>query len=158
MRKTCYLSLFCLRLSLFFACFLPSSGKFVTPCKSNLPTPWTSTKNCIIGPNKLNLFFSCYFLVLQSDGTELFHFVHGCVSWADYLKNMAADGTWADHVILHAAANCFKTPIHVISSLSDRHDVNIRPDRAVDCSGRLVLGHIFEHHYVSLRPNQVKQL
>jgi len=88
-----------------------------------------------------------------SDGTDLFHFVHGCGSWADYLKKMAADGTWADHVILHAAANCFKTSIHVISSLSDhRHDITISPERAVDCSGRLVLGHIFEHHYVSLRP------
>ena len=104
----------------------------------------------------LNLCFSCYFLLLQSDGTELFHFVHGCVSWADYLKNMAADGTWADHVILHAAANCFKTSIHVISSLSDRHDVTISPEGAVDCSGRLVLGHIFEHHYVSLRPKPGK--
>ena len=94
---------------------------------------------------------------MQSDGTELFQFVHGCVSWADYLKNMAADGTWADHVILHAAANCFKTPVHVISSLSDhRHDVTISPERAVDCSGRLVLGHIFEHHYVSLPPKPGK--
>jgi len=69
---------------------------------------------------------------------------------------MAADGTWADHVILHAAANYFKTSIHVISSLSDRHDVNVSSERAVDCSGRLVLGHVFEHHYVSLRPKAGK--
>ena len=63
---------------------------------------------------------------------------------------MAADGTEGDHVILHAAANCFDTGIHVISSLS--HDATLHPEYDVDSSSQLVLGHLHEHHYVSLRP------
>ena len=95
-------------------------------------------------------FVNCFVVLLQQDGTELFNFVHGHQSWPDYLRNMTADGTWADHVILHAAANCFKTCIHVISSLS--HDLTIHPEHDVSSSSQLVLGHLHEHHYVSLRP------
>ena len=67
---------------------------------------------------------------------------------------MEKDGTWGDHVILRAAANCYKTPIRVISSL-DR-DMIINPDLPVDNTSPLVLGHIHEKHYVSLRPRQGK--
>ena len=94
-----------------------------------------------------------YFLsFLQLDGTELFHFVDGYPSWDAYLSSMMADGTWGDHVILHGAANCFQTCIHVISSLPHRHDVMICPEFDVTGSNRLVLGHLHELHYVSLIP------
>ena len=63
---------------------------------------------------------------------------------------MMADGTWGDHLILHGAANCFNTCIHVISSLSDQHDLIINPECDVVSSNRLVLGHVHELHYVSL--------
>ena len=98
----------------------------------------------------LTFFVNCCVLLLQQDGTELFNFVDGHQSWPDYLRNMAADGTWGDHIILHAAANCFKTCINVISSLS--HDLTIHPEHDVSSSSQLVLGHLHEHHYVSLRP------
>ena len=65
-----------------------------------------------------------------------------------------ADGTWGDHVILHGAANCFQTCIHVISSLQHRHDVMICPEYDVTGSNRLVLGHVHELHYVSLIPHK----
>ena len=65
---------------------------------------------------------------------------------------MMADGTWGDHVILHGAANCFQTCIHVISSLPHCHDVMICPEHDVTGSNRLVLGHVHELHYVSLIP------
>ena len=67
---------------------------------------------------------------------------------------MLADGTWGDHVILHGAANCFQTCIHVISSLPHRHDVMICPEYDVTGSNRLVLGHLHELHYVSLIPQK----
>ena len=70
---------------------------------------------------------------------------------------MMADGTWGDHVILHGAANCFQTCIHVISSLPHRHDVMICPEYDVTGSNRLVLGHVHELHYVSLIP-QIQEL
>ena len=67
---------------------------------------------------------------------------------------MAADGTWGDHVVLHAAASCFETSIHVISSLSN--DVTINPEYDVGSSSQLVLGHVHEHHFVSLCPKPGK--
>jgi len=67
---------------------------------------------------------------------------------------MEKDGTWGDHLVLRAAANCYKIPIRVISSLDC--DIIINPDRAVDNTSPLVLGHIHEKHYVSLRPRQGK--
>ena len=65
---------------------------------------------------------------------------------------MKADGTWGDHVILHGAANCFDTCIHVISSRHD--DVLINPQREDVDRDRLVLGHLCELHYVSLIPRK----
>ena len=101
-------------------------------------------------------FFNNYtlFFFLQPDGTELFQFVDGYSSWNAYLISMMTDGTWGDHVILHGAANCFQTCIHVISSLPHRHDVMICPEFDVTGSNRLVLGHLHELHYVSLIPQK----
>ena len=65
---------------------------------------------------------------------------------------MKANGTWGDHVILHGAANCFDTCIHVISSRP--HDVLINPQREDVDRDRLVLGHLRELHYVSLIPRK----
>ena len=93
-------------------------------------------------------------LFLQPDGTDLRHFVHEHETWADYLTYMEQDGAWGDHLILCAAANCFKTCIHVVSSI--HNDVDIRPHGPVDESKPLVLGHIHEVHYVSLQPIQGK--
>ena len=65
---------------------------------------------------------------------------------------MQQDGTWGDHVILYAAANCYETCIQVISSLQHHGDLTIRPDRPVKSTKPLVLGHVHELHYVSLQP------
>ncbi|KAM7441969.1 hypothetical protein ABFA07_009003 [Porites harrisoni] len=86
------------------------------------------------------------------DGTELFHFVEGHPSWDAYLQSMKADGTWGDHVILHGAANCFDTCIHVISS--HHREVLINPQREDVDGNRLILGHLCELHYVSLIPRK----
>ena len=80
--------------------------------------------------------------------TFLCHFVPRHETWANYLTYMEQDGARGDHLILCAAANCFETCIHVVSSLHD--DVVIRPHSSVDESKPLVLGHIHEVHYVSV--------
>ena len=67
---------------------------------------------------------------------------------------MATDGTWGDHVVLHAAADYFETCILVISSLSRELTVTINPKGDLDRSNPLVLGHIHEGHYVSLLPTE----
>ena len=65
---------------------------------------------------------------------------------------MEQDGAWGDHVILCAAANFFEMCIRVVSILSHTNDIIIMPHCPVDKSKPLVLGHICEVHYVSLRP------
>ncbi|XP_066015867.1 uncharacterized protein [Pocillopora verrucosa] len=88
------------------------------------------------------------------DGTDLFHFVDRHTTWDGYLTDMEQDGTWGDHVILWAAANCYQIAIHVISSLPGHSEVIINPDCSFDQSKLLVLGHVHEVHYVSLQPLQ----
>ena len=87
-------------------------------------------------------------------GTDLFRFVDRHTTWDGYLTDMAQDGTWGDHVILWAAANCYQIAIHVISSLPGYSEVIIIPDVPFDQSKHLVLGHVHEVHYVSLQPLQ----
>ena len=68
---------------------------------------------------------------------------------------MEQDGTWGDHVILYATANCYKMCIRVISSRSNHCELTIKPDGHVMISTNpLVLGHVHEFHYVSLQPKQ----
>ena len=101
----------------------------------------------------------CYLLLFQRNGTERFDFVcehDRYPSWDDYLRKMEQPGTWGDHVILHAAASNFKIPIKVISSLSHDHDQLISPEQDVNSNKQLVVGHVDELHYVSLRPKSSK--
>ena len=66
---------------------------------------------------------------------------------------MERDGTWGDHLTLRAAANVYKTPIRVISSLDC--EASIIPDHlTVDNTSPLVLGHVHEKNYVILKPRQ----
>ena len=88
------------------------------------------------------------------NGTDLFHFVDRHTTWGGYLTDMEQDGTWGDHVILWAAANCYQIAIHVISSLPGLIKVIIKPDVPFDQSKHLVLGHVHELHYVDLQPLQ----
>ena len=102
--------------------------------------------------------YSFYSPFLKPNGTHLFNFINGYQSWADYLTKMEQDGTWGDHVILYATANCYKTCIDVISSRSNRSDLTIRPDVHMVSTNPLVLGHVHEIHYVSLQPKQGESL
>ena len=145
-----------------------SRSRWYCSCPFRYPTVWhvifvliftVCLFNCkevqfpAIWNSSLNYVFNCFFL--QADGTDLCHFVHGHETWDDYLTYVEQDGAWGDHLILCAAANCFETCIHVVSSL--HNDVVIRPHSLVDESKPLVLGHIHEVHYVSLQPIQGKK-
>ena len=108
-----------------------------------------SNIECILFGISLKYYFILIIYILQRDGTDVFNFVDGYRSWDDYLQSMEQDGTWGDHVILCAAASCFKTCIRVVSSLPNCDDLIIRPDLH-DGGMPLVLGHVHEIHYVSL--------
>lgn len=64
---------------------------------------------------------------------------------------MQQDGEWGDHLILQAAAELYGISIYVINSEARDHDVTINPRESIS-SKHLVLGHVCELHYVSLRP------
>ena len=68
---------------------------------------------------------------------------------------MKEDGAWGDHIVLVAAAKCFKVPINIITS-SDLQNKVIRINPTLDPGEHtvnpLVLGHVAEHHYISLEP------
>ena len=67
---------------------------------------------------------------------------------------MAKDGAWGNHVVLLAAANKYRTPIRVISSVTDHEDILVTPSyTSWQDTEPLVLGHVFEYHYVSLEQN-----
>ena len=75
-------------------------------------------------------------------------------TWADYVDNMASKGHWGDGVILLAAARRLHCVVRVISN-RDFPDVFLRPDSRNSDSKELkelVLGHIFQNHFVSLEP------
>lgn len=67
---------------------------------------------------------------------------------------MASNGHWGDGLILLAAARHFHCVVRVISNRDDP-DVLLKADSS-NCDGEqlaeLVLGYIFEDHYVSLEP------
>lgn len=64
---------------------------------------------------------------------------------------MAKDGTWGNHVVLVAAANTYGISIRVISSVTDHEDILVTPSyTSSQDTEMLVLGHVFEYHYVSL--------
>ncbi|XP_067055135.1 uncharacterized protein [Acropora muricata] len=73
-----------------------------------------------------------------------------------------AQDEWGDHRILFAAANWSQCNIRVISSIPS-HEVTISPLHPNSDADVLVLGHVVELHYVSLRrptsdsPNQVQE-
>ena len=68
---------------------------------------------------------------------------------------MEKDGNWGDQLILQAAAELYETTIYVINSESRAYDVTIDPGRESSRSNKhLVLGHVSELLYVSLRPER----
>ena len=116
--------------------------------------PYVAIVSYSITINYYNVFVILLDFLLQGDGTDLFHFVESHTIWGDYLTDMEQDGTWGDHLILWAAANCYRIAIHVISSLPNNSEVIINPDSPLDKNKHLVLGHVHEVHYVSLQPLQ----
>jgi len=78
---------------------------------------------------------------------------YGYNDWQDMCDKMEKNGEWGNEVILRAAANLFCRDIIVISSTSDaQYTLKIATDSS---SGVLfppiVLGHIVEFHFYSLK-------
>ncbi|XP_052253820.1 uncharacterized protein LOC127860069 [Dreissena polymorpha] len=97
--------------------------------------------------------------------------------WEKYLDNMSQDGHWGDHVVIRGLANLLNTKIRIYRELYDGlNTTDTLPDNVKERSSRLEkditkhepietdeatrvinLGHLFEMHYVSLRPQTWKE-
>lgn len=72
-------------------------------------------------------------------------FVFG-TSWQDYLKNMMDEHQWGDHIMLHGLSIALQRQILVISSIGNTVTIGKESKKQP-----LVIGHVAEYHYVSLR-------
>ncbi|XP_063411137.1 uncharacterized protein LOC134694073 [Mytilus trossulus] len=74
-----------------------------------------------------------------------------------YLTRMSKKGEWADHVVVLGMSAVLKCNIIIITSSPNTHpDDNIIWINCNNASADLLLGHIWENHYQSLRPFYLK--
>ena len=73
-------------------------------------------------------------------------------SWQKYLKDMGTEGTWGDHVAVVGIAHMLRKDVMIVTSAPNTGQSNITwvcGEPGYD--GRpIMLGHHWEHHYVSL--------
>ena len=86
------------------------------------------------------------------DGTHLRSFLSDS-DWEGYLLQME-NGAWGDHLVLHAASNLYSIGIMVVSSLGEDATQFLHSTSGIDLNDQhlVLLGHLSEHHYISLEP------
>ena len=72
---------------------------------------------------------------------------------------MKTPGTWADEIVVRAAATVFDRPVYIVSSVEDENSDKQIDTRTVEGnrSAPMLLGHVAENHYWSLDFNTAKQ-
>ncbi|XP_053372890.1 uncharacterized protein LOC123561569 [Mercenaria mercenaria] len=88
----------------------------------------------------------------SDDGTPFSSFLSE--DWGVYLQRMIVEGEWGDHLSLRAIVEVVGYTIKVINvSGEEARDTVLEPASATSKDGmHLVLGHLGEFHYTSLRP------
>lgn len=89
----------------------------------------------------------------SADGTHYSSFLSE--DWDVYLRRMIAEGEWGDHVILRAVVEVIGHTIKVLSVRGEESHWTILEPESIDATKdgmHLVLGHVGEFHYTSLRP------
>lgn len=109
--------------------------------------------------------FKCkfhHFRHLESDpskyGVHTSSFLFG-ETWEFYLQRMKKPGEWGDHIILQALADVFLLHISVYNTVhTDIRRTEITGEQYLSMTNKfhIVLGHVGESHYFSLRPLQWK--
>ncbi|KAL3885274.1 hypothetical protein ACJMK2_025358 [Sinanodonta woodiana] len=92
----------------------------------------------------------------SKDGTHYSSFLDS-ESWEEYLLRLSQETQWGDHIILRAIAEFLKHTIEVLTpqkSSETFHVTKIEPEfnKPLQDEKSLLLGHVGESHYVSLRP------
>ncbi|KAK3609364.1 hypothetical protein CHS0354_036603 [Potamilus streckersoni] len=96
----------------------------------------------------------------SKDGTHYSSFLDS-ESWEEYLLRLSQDTQWGDHIILRATAEFLKRNIEILTPKEtlEFHKTKIEPEfsRSGQDEKSLLLGHVGESHYVSLRPEDLQQ-
>ncbi|XP_053409061.1 uncharacterized protein LOC123561568 isoform X2 [Mercenaria mercenaria] len=93
----------------------------------------------------------------SDDGTHYSSFL--AEDWEVYLQRMMAEGEWGDHLILRAVVETIGHTIKVLNVSGEESHWTILEPASIDVSKdgmHLVLGHVGEFHYTSLRPADAK--
>ena len=93
-------------------------------------------------------YLSLFNLILQENPE---HPVSRVIS-DSYLTEMAKDSTWADHPTIQSLAEMMKLNIKIFTSLESRNINQI--DGRGDWNSPILLGYIFNSHYMSLVPSK----
>lgn len=73
-------------------------------------------------------------------------------SWLHYLQSMYREGTWADHMIIQALANCQNLAIHITeTALNFSESTIVHPVCSSLNTRHINVGHLDEMHYVFLQ-------
>ncbi|XP_060564626.1 uncharacterized protein LOC132723846 [Ruditapes philippinarum] len=89
----------------------------------------------------------------SDDGTHFSSFL--AEDWDVYLQRMMSEGEWGDHLILRAIVETIGHTIKVLNVSGEESHWTILEPATIDVSKdgmHLVLGHVGEFHYTSLRP------
>ncbi|XP_071785767.1 uncharacterized protein [Asterias amurensis] len=86
----------------------------------------------------------------NSDGEHLQSFLY-VMTWEEYLNRME-ENEWGDQFILQAFSSLYQATIHIISSLGENYNYIVTPIAETPRGQELILGHMFERHYISLEP------
>ncbi|KAK3105620.1 hypothetical protein FSP39_002017 [Pinctada imbricata] len=92
----------------------------------------------------------------SEDGTHYTMFMDG-EEWEEYLTRMSREGQWGDHLILKALSKVTERDIKVLSGNENRGFTDIKCGTDQSDIEPLVLGHVGELHYVSLRPASAEE-
>ncbi|XP_052060339.1 uncharacterized protein LOC127700735 [Mytilus californianus] len=91
------------------------------------------------------------------DGTHLELFL-ATESWEEYLRRMERKGEWGDHMILQGVSEVTNCRIIVINSDIVKTELNPWHSTFDEAQMDIVLlGHMGEYHYVSLRPSNYQE-
>lgn len=90
---------------------------------------------------------------LEGNGSAVSNFIYE-QTWDDYCQTMAKNSTWADHVVLHAAAAVYRRDIQIISSIAgDEYFITVESPDAI--RPPFLLAHWHEHHYQPIDTTRV---
>ncbi|XP_062506980.1 uncharacterized protein LOC134183454 isoform X3 [Corticium candelabrum] len=108
-------------------------------------------------PFTLVYVYIATFMSKQDSGEHLSQFIP--LEWTDYINSMKMPGTWADEIVVRAAATVFDPPVYIVSSLEDENSDKQINARTAEGNRRapMLLGHVAENHYWSLDLNTAKQ-